>query len=136
MLHFLFFFGIFSYLHGLIRTYTFTYLFLGKVATYMVFYFINIKKFPPTRLLISEKTSHLYCYLGPTLIVKSRVQNKSRNIQVLLHFVYSAIFYRHFLIHFAVSASLVKIERLNYNLHLAESHSYDFFSNLYCDFLS
>ena len=36
MLHFLFFFGIFSYLHGPIRTYTFIYF---------------RKKFPPTRLL-------------------------------------------------------------------------------------
>jgi hypothetical protein len=36
MLHFLFFFGIFSYLHGPIRTYTFIYF---------------QKKFPPTRLL-------------------------------------------------------------------------------------
>jgi len=44
-------------------------LFMGKVATYTVFYLVNIEKFPtympllePTRLLISEKTSYLHCY--------------------------------------------------------------------------
>ena len=42
--------------------------------------------------------------------------NKSRNIQVLLHFVFSAIFYRHFMIHNSVSTSLVKVDISNYNL--------------------
>ena len=53
VLHFLFFFGIFSYLHGLIRTYTFIYF---------------REKFPPTlllgttRLFIFEANSQLSTY--------------------------------------------------------------------------
>ena len=59
VLHFLFFFGIFSYIHGLIRTYTFAY-FLGKVPTYTVFYVINIRIFPPTR---PYQDLHVYWFL-------------------------------------------------------------------------
>ena len=67
VLHFLFVFGIFFYLHGLIRTYMFIYFWEKYPPT---FFFRNkYQKIPtyttllrPTRLLISEKTSQLHSY--------------------------------------------------------------------------
>ena len=65
MLHCLFFFGIFFYLHGLIRTYTFIHFWEKFLPTSFLL--------RPTRALISENASHLHGYWDPTLIRNSRV---------------------------------------------------------------
>ena len=67
VLHILFFFRIFSYIHGLIRTYLHVW-FLGKSSHLQLHYLIK------TCTLIYEKTSHLHDYQDPTLIRNSGVK--------------------------------------------------------------
>ena len=79
MLHAYLFFGKFSYLHGLIRTYTlidfrgkFLPTLLKRVGK-IIFYLVPTRLLGPTRLLYFKKLSHLHCYSELTLIRDLRV---------------------------------------------------------------
>ena len=65
VLHFFFFFWIFTYLHGLIRAYKFDY--FWKIPTQTVFYVINIKEIPTYTALLRLA----YTFINVIMVIRA-----------------------------------------------------------------